>query len=159
MSNKPNSNLKGRQPLSTKTEASDFTHDDFDFNLLKIDPELKAELEGQGFSYRWINKKTYVDRGNNHRTGWKAYKKQASESRGSIDFDYGISPEGYVVRGDLILAVKPKAAQDAYRQHIRAKTERQSAVARRQAQQLRQMAGHEGIKITSEGSDDQDFDE
>lgn len=138
----------GRVPLSSKSAvSSDFTHDELDFNLLRLDPELKAELDEKGFVARWINAKKYLSGGNYHQSGWRAYRKQVSnEDRGALDFNYGVSPEGYIIRNDLILAVKPAEHQEKWKAHLRRKADIQSGVNNSRASELREAAAERGVK-------------
>lgn len=114
-------NKAGKTPLAAKTEASDFTHDDLNYSILDLDPELKAEIEGQGLVARWINAPKYLQGGNFHQSGWRAYKAKPVEAKGALDFSYGRSPEGYVIRHDLLLAVKPAELQARWKARIQAK--------------------------------------
>lgn len=141
----------GKVPSSSKGTSADFK--DLEFNLLAVDPELKAELDRKGLAYRFINAKQYQQNYGFHRTGWRVYKREATASSGSMDFSMGTDPEGYVRRGDLILAVKPKEMQEAHKQKIRAKTERYNNATKRNrenADVLRAMAKTGGLDLTIE---------
>jgi hypothetical protein len=154
----------GKMPLSTKSAvSSDFAGEDF--NLLAIAPDLKAELDAKGLAYRFINAKQYVDKQGFHHSGWKVYKRDVSErAKGAFDFDMGTDPEGYVRRGDLILAVKPQEMQQRHKEKIRAKTARYSpdALNKAAAQQMRDRARENNVNMSvdegygSESGDDQD---
>lgn len=149
----------GRLPLSTKEtlDSSDFSHEDLDFNILKVDPELKAELEGQGLAYRWINAKNYSSSGNFHKSGWVAYRRKDEASRGSLDFNYGSSPEGYIIRNDLILAVKKQEAHARWKAKVRQKAEIMSGVNGQKANELREAVRGAGVKArVFEGYDEND---
>ena len=142
-------NKQGREPISQKAaiESSDFSHDDLDFNLLKIDPELKAQLDKEGFAFRWINAPKYLAGGNFHQSGWRAYRMKRDEAdRGAVDFNFGVSPEGYIIRNDLILAVKPKEQQERWKKHLKKKADLQSGVEMQRADELRSRIRESGFK-------------
>lgn len=139
----------GKMPLSQKTQVSSDMSED-DFNLLALDQELKDELAAKGFAYRFINAKQYVEKQGFHRSGWKVYKRDISNrSKGAFDFDLGTDPEGYVRRGDLILAVKPTEMQARHREKLAAKTARYSPERynKEAAQQLRDRARESSVQM------------
>ncbi len=155
-------NKAGRTPIAQKEEqiSSDFSNEEFDFNILKLDPELKAELEGQGLAWRWLNAPKYLTGGNYHRSGWRAYRKDVSKAdRGSLDFNLGVSPEGYIIRNDLILGVKKKEEQAKWKRYLQHKAKIQSGKSDNgeRAQDLREKARSAGMKVkVYEGYDDND---
>ncbi len=148
MSTKPTKG--GRTPISQKEqESADFMSEDLDYNILKLDPELKAEIEAQGLTFRWLNAPKYLKGGNFHQSGWRAYRKKLSDSeKGSMDFNFGVSPEGYIIRNDLILGVKPKEQQERWKKHLRKKAQMQSYnnTDQKRASELRESAASQGVK-------------
>jgi hypothetical protein len=115
---------KGKIPSSQKaTINSDFDSDSQDFSRLRIDPALKVELKEKGLSHRWINYKKFMSDGNFHQSGWVPYK-PAAKPTGAVEFSFGSNPEGYVIRGDLILAVKTEEQQA----HHKARLARKNAI-------------------------------
>lgn len=140
-------NKGGRAPASEKTAtSSDFSTDEFDINLLKIDAELRAELDEQGLVPRWINAKSFIQGGNFHRAGWRPYKRDPSKVKGALDFGYGASPEGYIQRNDLVLAVKKVDEHERYKAHIQRRADIMSGVNRNAAQELREKIKSSGVK-------------
>ena len=122
---KPSKN--GRIPASARntSESSDFSLNTDDFNLLNIDQALKDELASKGLAYRWCNVTDMKSRGGVHRSGWRPYRvatEAAASNRGTLDFHFGVSPEGYYVRGDLILCTMPKEQNSAHKARVARKT-------------------------------------
>lgn len=151
--------IKGKVALSTKPVTStDLTWEaDYD-DLLAIDPALKAEIAAKGFEYRFIRAKKYVEDGAYHKMGYRPYKRDPVEKKDGHTFEFGADPEGYLRRGDLILAVKPKALVERDRAKIRARTEAYNNVVQRNkeaAEDLRRTVSDAGGTIgVSEGDDD-----
>ena len=133
----------GRIPLSQKKEDSAvFIEDD---SILALDPEIIREIEAKGLSYRWINAGKYRSGGNFHKSGWKAYMREGSKQAGSLDFSYGSSPEGYIVRNDLLLAVKPKESYERKRAQIQQKADMMAGVEKTRGQELKERMKQAGF--------------
>lgn len=134
------------KPIEKKTEKSvldawgDFS--EFENNKLKLSAELKKEISDQGLEHRFINKRRFSESGNMHRGAWKPYNVKA---RNVVETFQGIDPEGIVTRGDLILAVRPKAIGNKFRQRLLERNARYAAFNKAQAEELRQMARQAGI--------------
>ncbi len=152
----------GKIPLSSKkNEASDLFIEEE--SILSLDPEIKREIESQGLAFRWINAGKYRAGGNFHKSGWRAYRRKAGETQGSLDFNYGTSPEGYIIRNDLLLAVKPVEAHERKLAQVRQKAEMMAGVEKRRAAELKEhmkAAGlgtkvFEGYEGNGDGSDDE----
>ncbi len=131
---------KGTVPLSEKSEVK------YEFgssaSTLDIDPSLKAELKKEGLTYRWINKKQYEASGNTHRSYWQAYKRQNSEGKEATEFKFGTSPEGYIVRGDMVLAVRSLEVKAAHRKHLDSKNAALMGIQKQKARELKEMVGN-----------------
>jgi hypothetical protein len=147
---------KGATPKSKKTESTDFTHADNDFNLLKIDPELAKELDEKGLAHRWINAKEYEASYGYHKTGWRAYRRPKAEGSGSLDFEYGTDPEGYVRRRDLVLAVKSKEAHGKHKAQLEEKNRVYRNIAKSQKKQLQDYARNSGVSTEITDSYDEE---
>lgn len=146
-------NKGGKTPLSQKQDSSSF--EDMDYSILNIDAELKAELDGKGLVARWLNTKKYMADGNFHKSGWRAYKSDRKGEVGSLDFNYGVNPDGYLIRGDLVLGVKKKEDQERWASRIRAKTARQ--MGKNRAEELRETLDKGGLKAEiHDGYEDND---
>lgn len=141
-------NKGGKMPVNAKdvAEESDFAMDDLDFNILRLDPELKKEFEEKGYVPRWINATSYKNGGNFHKSGWRAYRRTEGADVGAADFNFGVSPEGYIIRNDLLLAFRPKELNDRWAANIRRKTAIASGGDTTRAEQLRESARQHGVK-------------
>jgi hypothetical protein len=145
----------GRTPIAAKIENSDFSHDEFDYSIMRLDPEIIAHLEEKGLSFRWINATKYKNDGGFHKSGWRAYRLPDDVGSGSLDFSFGRSPEGYLIRNDLMLAVKPKELQERWKKHLASKVAAQDVSGKSRADELREMSRKAGVKTTvTEGYDE-----
>jgi hypothetical protein len=144
------SNVKGnRVPISEKAvkrekpiEMSDvFTND------LDLDPLLAEELKKKNLVGRFINATNFKKTGS-HRARWVPYQR---ESKSGL---FGSDPEGFIRRGDLVLAVKPLEAVKQHRALLRQRAQAQSTPSTNanHAKQIREMAAESGVNtIVSEG--------
>lgn len=148
---------KGTTPKRKKAESTDFIAGADDFNMLKVDPELAAELEGKGLVCRWINAKEYQANYGYHKTGWRAYKRASAPVTGALDFEYGTDPEGYVRRRDLVLAVKTKEGHAKHQAAINEKNRAYRNISKTQKKQLQDYARNSGV--SSEVTDSYDNDD
>lgn len=131
---------QGKKPLSTKPSQSVLTDDDVFGNALTISSELKAELEDQGLSWRFIDSKRLYEMNGYNDKGWEPYKRRNATIQDKQDFRFGKDPEGVVRRGSLILAVKSKEKAELHRNYLRQKAERYSHFNRKKADELRAFA-------------------
>lgn len=141
----------GRLPISAKeTEQNgeiEHVNDEFDNSLLKVDANLKREFAEKGLAHRWINATQFRNNGNFHQSGWRPYRKQISEEeRGSMDFQYGVSPEGYLIRNDLMLAVKPLEQQKRWSENIHKRAERLAGKSEENVSEFQKKARSGGAK-------------
>lgn len=123
---------------------------------LDIDTELAQELQTKGLVHRWINRTRFQKTGF-HKNHWKPYKRE-SRPGGYVS---NIDSDGYTIMQDLILAVKPVSWNDAHRQYLKNKVERQTNVQKRQAEEFKQFSEKSGLKTeidTGYGEDDSDED-
>jgi hypothetical protein len=69
-----------------------------------IDPAIKKEITDRGLKYKWINANKLASNNGFNKKGWKPYKLN-SQGKSVV---YGqTDAEGYLRRGDLVLAVMP----------------------------------------------------
>ena len=143
-----NTDKNGKTALSAREQAALEYGGPVSFNIGRqdLDPELKKELDEKGLVARWINYKDYKNGANTHKTGFKAYKIKPDASRGSIDFNYGVSPEGYLIRDDLLLAVKTVEASEAYQAHMRKLNKLNEISDESMGEKLRESARAHGVK-------------
>jgi len=135
----------GKMPLSQKkSEASDLYFDE-DPSILTVDPALKRELEAKGYAVRWINAGQYRNGGNFHKNGWQAYRPDQSATQGALSFQYGISADGFIIRNDLLLAIKPIEHAERQRARIKQKADMMAGVEKRRAAELRETMRAAGL--------------
>ena len=108
---------------------------------LDIDAALKKELGDKQFAYRFINFKTYKERGF-HKSHWKPYKRTSTPTGGA---QYTVDPDGYTVHQDLVLAVKPLEWHEAHKQYLRGKAERIANPQKLKAQEFRESMKQAGV--------------
>lgn len=102
--------VKKGTSVQEKSEAIDEysieAYDGFDPNdHMIIDPAIKAEIVKRGLKYKWINANRLASNNGFDKKGWKPYKLNTS-GKSTV---YGQSDaEGYLRRGDLVLAVMPE---------------------------------------------------
>lgn len=143
---------QGRVPLSKKNEESAMVSSDLDYDIFRLSPELLKELEEKGLAHRWLNAPKYFKGGNFHRSGWKAYR---SDKKGADAFDAGINPEGFIIRNDMLLGVKPAAEHERWRARIRQHSARLSGTAiQGKTAELRAQVGELGGGKVYEGYED-----
>jgi len=133
----------------SKPISSDFVGEIHD-SQLSVPQNLKEEMRSKGLEWRWISLKDLQRNGGFHRANWKPYK---SDSIKSVSSDFGgTGPEGYLVRGEMVLAAKSKEAVEQQRALIRRKTEAQAGYGKQAAQQLRSTLGNKAKVV--EGYED-----
>ncbi len=90
---------------------------DFD-NQLAVDPAVLREAAAEGVAIRWINaSKLKANYGYDSRQ-WQPYKrKQKSGAVENNSFGF-TDPEGFIRRGDLVLASRPMAVHEASKARI-----------------------------------------
>ena len=154
--------VKGKIPLASKPATStDLVWSEGYDDFFKIDAALKAELDAQGFGYKFIRSKKYTDDGGYHKLGYKPYKRQKIEQKDGSLFEYGVDPEGYTRRGDLVLAVKPKTLIARDKAKIQARTDAYSNISQRNEadkENLKRAVSDAGgnIQVTSGSDEDSD---
>lgn len=94
-------------------------------DILTVPPVLMEIFKENGLASKWVSKKKIENHGGYHPTGWIPYEitpeVQARLPRSALGNVVG----GHLVRGDILLAVKPKELQDAHRKELRRKTKHQ----------------------------------
>lgn len=111
-----------------------------------VDPTLVKEIEEKGLVHRWINRTKYMDNRGDAR-GYRPYQMDVSkvQRKGTYDFQYGVDSEGYICRGDLILAVRPTELHEANKRKIARKNAAMQGYESKAADALREKTG--GMKV------------
>lgn len=148
----------GRKPLSQKKLArpAALSLEDIFGNSLGIDPELAATLKAKGLAWRFISYPQLQKMGGTHARGWKPYKPDS----GKIDnhtFQVGADPEGFIRRGELILAVRPIELNEKHKQYLAQEAARTKGFQASKVEELREMVRdvpgmevHEGYEDPNE---------
>lgn len=143
---------------TTKKKPVDLSKETQENSFFNVPAGIKEELSKKGFECRWINSIKYRQNFGFHRSGWKAYKTTAAKlAPDSLDFGDGVDAEGYIRRGDLVLAVKPSQAAEQHREKIRAKNRRLMNYSQTAADDLRKTVGGSGAVL--EGYDENGGDD
>lgn len=121
----------GRKPVRLNKPAP-IVADDIFQNPLGVDEDLKSLLESKGFAIRFINHKQYADFGGSHPAHWKPISKKKLKELGYDtmdvhDFSNGSDVDGYIRRGDLVLAVRSKEINEKHNQYLRQEADRVSS--------------------------------
>lgn len=103
-------------------------------STLDIDQALKKELEENGLVCRFINFGQYKQKGF-HPSRWVPYKRETAVSGGAV---YTLDANGYTVKQDLVLAVKPKDWNEAHKKYLKDKADRLSGSDKEAANKLRE---------------------
>lgn len=145
---------KGKAPISQKKLGSvdgDFWFDPANGDLTSIPSSVKTQLRDEGYACRLINSKKYQEDRGFHKSGWRVYKFERGQEigQGSLDFGFGVDAEGYLRRGDLVLAVMPLEMHESHRQNIFRKTKAQMGKNVADAKEIEQYARASGIQSVS----------
>lgn len=136
-----------KQVVSQKVDTSYWEEMEAQGNILTVDPALKRELEEQGLAYRFVNAKKLKESHGYHRRNWVPYRRQSTKpADGPIDFAYGVDPAGYIIRGDLILAVKPVEFARRQREQIDKRTQALTRHNKASAQEIQERAREAGLR-------------
>lgn len=115
-------------------------------NLLVISEELKQEIKDQGLEFRFINASQFREKGNSHHNQWRPYN---VKSKAPLELMKGITPEGVLLRGDLVLAVRPKRLGDEYRRRLDDKRQVYKGFNRAKADEMRALSREHKVDKTS----------
>lgn len=151
--------IAGKKPLSTKSNPSIMTDDVFS-NRLSIPAEIQKELEEQGLVGRWVSGVELARNQGYHSKGWVPYKRKKSDKIDTAEFLGGKDVDGYVKRGDAVLAVKSVEAVEKHKAVLAQRSRQQLGYGKQQAAELRNMIKSSGMEgSVSVGYDDEDFEE
>jgi hypothetical protein len=103
--------LKAKQVATESSMVSQALLDMED--QLAIDPSLTAELKAKGLAHRWINGVKHKSNFGYDSRSWTPYKREKTNGLETISAYGYADSEGFIRRGDLVLAVRPQAIQDA----------------------------------------------
>ena len=146
---------KSRPTVQDKEISTSAPIDTGDFNdMTSIDPALQAELESKNLEYRWVNAKKLQENYGFDPRQWTPYR---SETVGKNPFSQRDS-EGYIRRGDLILAVQSKEIANKRRNVVKMKNDRNKQHLRQSASELKETFRRAGVRADiSEGYDENQY--
>lgn len=141
-----------RKSADTKTverKSADVNlfQDDWDYsvserNMLSLPQELKEELMSQDLDWRFISALQFREKGNIHHNQWRPYNVTQKAPYARMQ---GVTAEGVLQRGDLILAVRPKKLSQVYRARLEEKNNAYKGYNKEKAEELRSLARESGI--------------
>jgi len=139
--------MSSKEKLSTKQNKEKLSTEELtQFDLedqLAIDPDILAEIKGKNLAFRWINGVKFRENYGFDARRWIPYK---SETAANSAFGFKDS-EGYIRRGDLILATRPMSVNNAHKAKIQRKNETLAASQNNQAaEELRERMRDAGVK-------------
>jgi len=147
-----------KKDINAKGKSSDFidiSHDDIYSNPLKLNPELEAKLKKEGLVARFINAKKLHDNQGYHRAHWTPYNTNCDTiEKSRQEYQNGKDPEGFIRRGDCILAVKKKEDAEKHKVHLQQKADRYKGFDKEKARELRQLAKATKGVVIHEGYDE-----
>lgn len=144
----------GKKPLKAKPEDASF--DSYiPMNQLDIPPKLKKEIEEAGYEYRWINAARLRHNSGFHKNFWTPYEVDY-DKLGLPTFMRGANPSPHLLRGDSVLAVRPKEIGNRHRAQLQQKALRLKAAASNYGvEEMKQLARESGGSIkVQEGYED-----
>lgn len=134
---------KNEKRQFTKEEPVIFNPNEMYASMLEVPEGIKTELDAKGLVPRWINATELSRQFGFNKSGWKPYK---PDTKVSLTGDYSGDPEGYLRRGDLILAVKSKTEHAIHKKKLQYKADLYKGYNTQKAQELRSFMRDAGIK-------------
>lgn len=143
--------------LSKKQTASEegldgMSGDQFFINKLMVSNELHQEITAKKLVYRWINASEFKRNFGSHKAYWVPYKTSIKD----LSDEFGRDENGYVRRGDSILAVRSIEKDNQHKALLKNRNENYSNYQKQKAQELRAAAREAGVNTKiSEGYEDE----
>lgn len=134
---------KEKKPTSTPSRDPEIKFDYAEFyqNTLSLPQAFKDKLKEEGLDYRFLNRADFVKNGNTHRSHWKAYVLKDRSETSVI----GVTPDGHVQRGDLILGVRAKNISSAHKNYLKQRSDQYKGHNKAKAEELRRLAKDNGL--------------
>lgn len=138
----------GKMPISAKKEL-DMGTDFVEMSLLDVEPKIKAHLEANGATLRWINATKFKLAGGFNSKGWRPVR--TSDIPEAIlqgtGAGYGATAEGFLVRNDMMLAQRPKEITERHRSQLNQKAALASGKTKEAAAGIKEGLGKYGKVI------------
>ncbi len=112
-------------------------------NILELDEQLRDELTKKGLSFKWINFQDFKSKGVNS-LGFIPYKRESKAPLAEL-LQTG-APDGYTVKGDLILAVMPKSEHAELKAEMKWRAQRGERYQEEAGAELAESLRRSGIK-------------
>lgn len=138
-------NLESASPMSYTPTPSASVSDDASENFsnrFDVPKKLREEIVGKGYNYKFINFSKFK-RDAVHKSHWIPYK---PDKRTVQDMLFGLDPDGYVVRGDCVLAVRPLSVDKKAKAAIQSRNDRLNSYNDMAKSELQAYAAEHGIK-------------
>lgn len=137
---------QGKKHVSARNDVSDMGIDYKEASILDLDPAIQRFLDGKNLAARWINGTKYTKAGGFNKDGWQPLKVAdiPKEALQTMSLGFGTSGDGYLVRNDLLLAVRPKERQEAHKQMLARRANAQAGREQANAAALREHIGRTG---------------
>ena len=136
----------GKKPLSARPKPQAPTSlEDIFGNPLTVSDDIKRAVEEKGMECRWINFKKFQDIGNSHEYAWRPLKRSECGIMDSTSLINGSDPDGYVRRGDLVLAGRSKELSEKHRLYLKGQANRYKNLQKSHAEELRSFVKKAGI--------------
>lgn len=145
----------GRKPLPAKPTFNVMSDDIFG-NKLAVPAGVQKELASKGLEGRWVSYKQMIDNRGYHEKGWVVYKQEKSDTMDPGTFLGGADPDGYIRRGDAILAVRTVAKSDQHREWLKQRANRLKGHHQTAAEELRATARGAGLNSNVDDRFDED---
>ncbi len=141
--------MAAKKPISQRSKPVPVNMDDIFGNALGLDPELVESIASQGLAHRFVNAKKLIEMGGYHAKGWRPYKPGAAE-RAKLETQsllFGSDPDGYVRRGDCILAVRPIELHNKHKAFLKQEVARTQNTAKNAASQIKDFIRSNGLDM------------
>lgn len=138
---------KGKETKPVSTPSRDFDPTMYKFggqDLLSLDPTLQKAINDAGLDRRFMNAVNFRKQGGHHNY-WRALNVMSDLGLGQGTF--GSTPEGTIIRGDLVLGVRDKRVSKLHAEALAEARARLSGeqIQKSEAQKLRDHARNIGM--------------
>lgn len=128
---------KGKEPVKAKFDDMDSPANHP--SLLTLDDSIKKILDTAGLGYKFISDVNYRRNYGFNKENWKPHQFDKNVK--------GTDHEGFLRRGDLILASQPASDVAAKKARLRRKTDAYKHYNKEKANELRQLARDSGLDM------------
>jgi hypothetical protein len=143
-----NKEKRPKEIANRDPQLDSFSHEEFFENRLSLTKDIKDHLSEQGLSWRFISSQQFRNEGNRHNSYWVPHKFEAGK--------FGVlNSEGFITRGDLILATRKKEITAKHKSFLKSKNDLHKGYNRSEAAKFRENFRKNGLsEKVVEGTDD-----